>query len=163
MFGEPPNIESACNARLFIADNYGDNSSTMRCQLPPGHDGPHKEQFERDDDDGNNVVVITWTRDERKMCDHGCGRWDHEHHGSNDDSGCPKEAFAHEYSECALCHPGEEATTCAACGKAVYREESHARVACPKRPDAHKLTEEAFLAADSPDEFAEPSVEEKKS
>lgn len=79
MFGEPPDAESACNARLFIADNYGDNSSTMRCQLAPNHDGPHKEQFERENDDGNNVVVITWTKDERKRCDHGCGQWDHAH------------------------------------------------------------------------------------
>jgi hypothetical protein len=79
MFGESPDVETECNARLFIADDYGDNRSTMRCQLAPGHDGPHKEQFTRDkDSDEANTVVITWTRDERQMCDHGCGHWDHE-------------------------------------------------------------------------------------
>jgi hypothetical protein len=79
MFGEPPDIEHECNARVFIADNYGDNRSTMRCQLAPNHDGPHKEQFECERDDGNNIVVVTWTKDERTRCDHGCGQWDHDH------------------------------------------------------------------------------------
>jgi len=46
MFGEPEDLESACNARLFSADNYGDGSATIRCQLSPGHDGVHREQFE---------------------------------------------------------------------------------------------------------------------
>jgi hypothetical protein len=74
MFGEPSDVDGACNARLFIADNYGDNSATIRCQLAPGHDGPNREQFER-----QGPVTITWTVDERERCDHGCGQWDHDH------------------------------------------------------------------------------------
>ena len=129
MFGEPEDTEDECNARLFIADNYGDGTATMRCQLPLGHVGLHQEQFDRK----GGPVTITWTADERRRCDHGCGRWDHEHRGGLDE-GCPRYADAHEFSDCAHCHPGEEAKTCAACGTPHYYEEGHRRH-CPKGRD----------------------------
>lgn len=75
MYGEPDDAEGECNARLFIGDNYGDNTATMRCQLVPGHEGVHKEEFERK----GGKVTITWVADERERCDHGCGQWDHAH------------------------------------------------------------------------------------
>ncbi len=53
--------EGECNAELHIADDYGDNHATMRCQLEPGHDGPHQEEFER----ANKPVVVTWWCDDR--------------------------------------------------------------------------------------------------
>ena len=48
-----------CLAKLFIADDYGDNTSTMRCQLWEGHEGPHLESFVRD-----GKITITWEKDE---------------------------------------------------------------------------------------------------
>lgn len=71
MFGPPKDIEGECNAHLYIGDDYGDNSSTMRCQLPKGHGGMHRESFRREDADLKtgkirpNSVVITWQHDER--------------------------------------------------------------------------------------------------
>lgn len=35
----------SCPATCEIADDYGDNHATMRCQLATGHDGPHREHF----------------------------------------------------------------------------------------------------------------------
>lgn len=61
MLGLPEDVEGECNARLLLADDYGDNVCTMHCQLPEGHDGPHREEFER----GGKPVVITWYVDER--------------------------------------------------------------------------------------------------
>lgn len=61
MFGEPSDVDGECNAHLYIADNYGDNHATMRCQLESGHEGPHKEEFDRD----GKPVVVTWHNDER--------------------------------------------------------------------------------------------------
>jgi hypothetical protein len=60
MFGPPEDIEGQCNARLEIADDYGDNVCTMRCSLSPKHEGPHKEEF-----DSNGPVIITWISDAR--------------------------------------------------------------------------------------------------
>src|SRR5437870_2610142 len=74
MNGEPDDVEGECNARLFIADNYGDNSATIRCQRPIDHEGPHQETFAR-----KGPVTVTWAVDERQRCDHGCGQWDHDH------------------------------------------------------------------------------------
>jgi len=127
MFGEPSDVEGECNACLFIADNYGDNSATIRCQLAPNHEGLHREQFERE----GGAVTITWAVDERKKCDHGCGRWRHDHHRDDESIACPKDADDHEFSDCAYCHPGEEAKTCAACSKPYYYEGGHKRH-CPK-------------------------------
>ena len=55
---------ATCEARLYIADDYGDNEATIRCQLPSGHDGPHEERSERP---GGQQVVITWDVDEARM------------------------------------------------------------------------------------------------
>ena len=106
MFGEPNDVEGECNACLFIADNYGDNSATIRCQLPLNHEGQHRETFERH----GGPVTIAWTVDERRRCDHGCGQWEHQH--GREDITCPKDAEDHEYSECAFCHPKREAKIC---------------------------------------------------
>jgi len=62
MFGEPEDVEGECNARLYIADNFGDNHATMRCQLSKGHDGSHQEVFHRD----GGEVRVTWEGDERE-------------------------------------------------------------------------------------------------
>lgn len=123
MFGEPSDTVGECNARLFIGDNYGDGTATMRCQLPIGHDGIHREQFERK----GGPVTITWTADEREKCDHGCGQWRHDHDRDNESAVCPKDAADHEFSDCAYCHPGREPKTCAACGKTYYYERGHLR------------------------------------
>lgn len=61
MLGKPDDVPGECNAHLYICDDYGDNDATMRCQLEKGHDGPHKEVFDRNDTE----VVITWHVDER--------------------------------------------------------------------------------------------------
>ena len=77
MYGEPKDIDGECNARLSIADDAGDNSGTMRCQLEPGHDGPHKEVYNRSIvsydcepmSEASSEVVVTW---------HGCDRKEHQ-------------------------------------------------------------------------------------
>lgn len=60
--GPPKDKEDECNAHLYIGDDYGDNVATMRCQLPKGHDGPHKEIFNR----RGSAVTVTWCVDERE-------------------------------------------------------------------------------------------------
>jgi hypothetical protein len=127
MFGEPSDAPGECNARLFIADNYGDGTATMRCQLALGHEGLHQEKFDRE-----GPVTITWTADERRRCDHGCGQWEHDHRSEIQ---CPKDADNHEYSDCAHCHQGEKPQICAACGAPYYYEEGHRRI-CAKEPFA---------------------------
>jgi hypothetical protein len=55
-----------CNATLELGDDYGDNSSTMKCGLEINHEGPHKEEFSRK----NTPVVVTWFVDDRfELCD----------------------------------------------------------------------------------------------
>jgi hypothetical protein len=49
MFGPQPDRPGKCNAVVHIADDYGDNSATMKCQLEPGHAGPHVEKWESHD------------------------------------------------------------------------------------------------------------------
>jgi hypothetical protein len=127
MYGEPTDVDGECNARLFIADNYGDNSATIRCKLAPDHEGLHQKQFDR----AGGPVTITWAADERERCDHGCGQWKDDH--GSETVQCPKDADDHEYSECAFCHDGDPAKTCAACGKAYYYEAGHKR-RCPNEP-----------------------------
>lgn len=56
-----------CTAHLYIGDDYGDNTSTIRCKLASGHPAEHVETFTRRDRSGDigNVVTIQWTQDER--------------------------------------------------------------------------------------------------
>lgn len=61
MFGPPKDVEGQCNARLYLGDDYGDNTCTHRCFLPAGHEGLHKEEFKH----GGGQVVVTWEKDER--------------------------------------------------------------------------------------------------
>lgn len=131
MFGEPEDESGECNARLFIADNYGDNSATIRCQLPLDHEDLHREEFER----RGGKVTITWEVDERQRCDHGCGQWKHAHEDHNEDGTwrCSKHSYDHEFSDCAYCHPGKPGATCEKCGGTYYYETGHKRH-CPKEP-----------------------------
>lgn len=127
MWGEPDDKEGECNARLFIGDNHGDGTATMRCALAPNHEGLHREQFDRK----GGVVTITWVADERKRCDHGCGQWEHAHRQNVE---CPSRSLDHSYSSCAFCHPGKEPQTCAACGQIYFYAEGHKRDECSKEP-----------------------------
>jgi hypothetical protein len=166
VFGEPADKDGECNARLFLGDNYGDGTTTIRCPLAPDHEGVHQKQFER----SGHPVTITWVVDERERCDHGCGQWEHAHKSPYDDNAppCPKDANDHEDSDCAYCHPGDPPLTCAACGKTHYYEEGHKRH-CPKEPytcttcgesgigphvwPVCPKEREAFLARGTADEF----------
>lgn len=69
MWGEPEDVKGECNARLFIADVYGDNHATMRCQLRPGHIGDHKERYNAGDESFPNWVTVTWEQDETVLCE----------------------------------------------------------------------------------------------
>lgn len=131
MYGEPEDGDGQCNARLFIGDNYGDNTATMCCQLAPSHDGLHKEEFDRE----GGKVTITWVTDERRRCDHGCGQWEHKHGSKHDDDAipCPRDAEDHEFADCALCLPDHPPMTCSHCGKITYYEEGHLRH-CTMKP-----------------------------
>ena len=60
--GQPRDVEGECNAWLILADDYHDNPCTIRCGLPAGHSGAHREEFQRD----GQPVVILWYIDERK-------------------------------------------------------------------------------------------------
>lgn len=90
-YGEPQDLDGRCNARLFIGDNYGDNHATFRCQLDPGHDGPHREEYNAH---RGGQIVVTWERDERAHCDH-------EHERSTSD--CPLDAEEHDATTCPIC------------------------------------------------------------
>lgn len=56
------NVEGECNAQLHIADDYGDNHATMRCQLPKDHTGAHREAYSSL---VGGQVVVMWEKDER--------------------------------------------------------------------------------------------------
>jgi len=58
-YGEPKDVPGKCNAKLSIADNYGDNHTTILCQLPVGHEGSHREQYTSH---GSGAVSITWEK-----------------------------------------------------------------------------------------------------
>jgi hypothetical protein len=62
MWGTPKDVEGECNSHLYISDDYGDNRATMRCRLPKGHGGAHREEFPR----ASGQVVVTWEKDERE-------------------------------------------------------------------------------------------------
>ncbi|OHD18664.1 MAG: hypothetical protein A2Y38_19525 [Spirochaetes bacterium GWB1_59_5] len=71
-----------CGAILSLGDDHGDNSCTFRCQLPPGHEGFHSEQFEHKQPEPNpefpiqdrhrepGRVQVTWEFDQRTTCPH---------------------------------------------------------------------------------------------
>ena len=67
MNGPPKDVEGECNARLSIGDDYGDNHATIRCQLKPGHDGPHQEHYNAGYGSDVNNVTITWDKDTREL------------------------------------------------------------------------------------------------
>ena len=67
MNGPPKDVEGECNARLSIGDDQGDNSSTMRCGLAPGHDGCHQECYNAGYGNNVNNVTITWEKDVREL------------------------------------------------------------------------------------------------
>jgi len=64
MRGEPMPVEGKCNARLHVFDNYGDNHTTMRCELVPPHDGPHQEVWVSQ---GSGRVTVTWEREDPQI------------------------------------------------------------------------------------------------
>ena len=68
MWGPPKDVEGECGARLFVADDYGDNSATLRCGLEPGHEGLHMEKYDAGDEDSPNKVSITWAKDQSRIC-----------------------------------------------------------------------------------------------
>ncbi len=72
-WGEPDDVDGECNAHCYIADNYGDGRATMRCQLPKGHELPHREEFRQ------GTSVLTWEHDER--CYHDKGSHTYERTG----------------------------------------------------------------------------------
>lgn len=65
MFGKPQEVEGECNACLFIADDHGDGTATIRCKLIPGHKELHQEQFERD---GSPITIDHLTRSAGDLC-----------------------------------------------------------------------------------------------
>ena len=67
MLGPPKDVEGECSARLICGDDYGDNSTTFRCKLEPGHKEQHKEEFERTVGGKTGKVCITWDLDEREQ------------------------------------------------------------------------------------------------
>lgn len=118
MHGTPSDVAEECNAHLHLADDYGDGTCTIRCQLSPGHEGLHREVCR------NGTVTITWETDAREKCDHGCGRWEHEHRSRGGEPGatdCPRDAEDHNMSTCPLCNPGDELRPCPkSCGTMIF-------------------------------------------
>ena len=64
MFGPPKDEEDKCNACMYLGDDHGDNHTTIKCSLPKGHEGPHKESFVRK----AKPVEIIWHVDESYHC-----------------------------------------------------------------------------------------------
>jgi len=72
MFGPPSDVKGQCNARLYLADDWGDNRLTLRCQLSLGHANPHEERFVKflqglKGKVTENAVTVQWTADERAV------------------------------------------------------------------------------------------------
>jgi len=64
MFGKPKDVEGECNAHLYLGDDYGGGTATIRCSLQKGHIGLHYEGFTR----GKGRVSTTWDEDEKHFC-----------------------------------------------------------------------------------------------
>jgi len=62
MFGPPKDVEGKCNARLFLADDYGDNHCTILCGLGVAHKDMHQEKFTRP---SCGRVAIQWEKAEK--------------------------------------------------------------------------------------------------
>ena len=67
MYGPPEPVQGQCNAELHIGDDFGDNRCTMRCKLPAGHDGMHREEYQRmllrkspEEKPQSAQVIVTW-------------------------------------------------------------------------------------------------------
>ena len=66
MNGPPEDKPAECNARLYLADDYGDGTATIRCTLPEGHEGKHREVCRENEEAPNTRnVEVTWEGDER--------------------------------------------------------------------------------------------------
>jgi len=89
MSGPPKDVEGQCNAWLVIADDYGDNIATIRCQLKPGHEGLHLETYK---DSNKGSVKITWEKDHSVLC---------EKHGRTHN------AYVEETPKCEECYQEE--------------------------------------------------------
>jgi hypothetical protein len=73
-------VDGRCGAKMFLGDDYGDNSCTFRCQLPAGHEGLHEEKFEHKQEEPDperpnwvpprscGKATLTWENDERFPC-----------------------------------------------------------------------------------------------
>lgn len=59
---EPRSVPGRCNARMRIADNFGDNHATMVCQRPKGHAGRHRERWQSVT---GGLTIVTWATDVR--------------------------------------------------------------------------------------------------
>ena len=55
-----------CKAKLHIADDYGDNHATMKCQLNKDHTGVHIENYHNSD---AGTVCVTWEKDQKDYFD----------------------------------------------------------------------------------------------
>jgi hypothetical protein len=62
LVGPPKDVEGQCNVRLEIADDFGDNHATMRCQREPNHEGKHREVYQSKQ---AGEVTVEWERDGR--------------------------------------------------------------------------------------------------
>lgn len=51
-------MSRTCRSVIVFGDDYGDNDTTFRCQLPRGHEGDH---LERGSQYGKKYLV-TWKR-----------------------------------------------------------------------------------------------------
>jgi hypothetical protein len=97
MNGPPEAVEGECNATLEIGDDYGDNTATMRCPLPAGHEGLHCEEYGEDDEE-TGKVKITWEKDGRDFCavcnvhiaSPSAWHWVYDEEANDDDMLCEK-------------------------------------------------------------------------
>jgi hypothetical protein len=69
MINENPAQEDECENKIEIADDFGDNSATIRCRLDRNHkECYHQETFDLEDEKGESVCVqVIWqTYEQRK-------------------------------------------------------------------------------------------------
>jgi hypothetical protein len=140
MYGPEPTKPGECGARLWIGDDYGDNSATMVCRLPEGHEGWHEETWGQE----GERKLIRWEKDQRKRCQH-CGKWEHEC-DSDGSTGCPRYSYTHHFMTCPVCikehdlHPTPE----------DYAEAEAEREHWQEWDERHALTErvDAILAVE---------------
>lgn len=68
---------TARGARLYIADDSLERETTFRCPRDAGHEGRHREEFDREP---SGAVTMEWEHDEGEPLDEEPPVWESREH-----------------------------------------------------------------------------------